>query len=479
MGYEYKIIAREGEWPFRPFWFQSEFLSEVQKHTREKPARAMAVWPRRHGKDLTALHGLLERAHDRVGMYWHGLPVYEQARKSCWTAFRTDTGQRLMDNVFPREVVRRPSEWAPNAEMVVELKNGSIINFVGSDTIDALVGAGLAGLNASEFALWRPHAYDLLRPILREAGAWATFITTPRGHNHAFKMYERMKRRGQFVSHLTIYTAGRYSKVEADAILAEERADGMLEELVKQEYLTDFSAANVGSYWGDLVGELEKVGAVSADFDHERDGVYVVFDLGINDSTAIWAFRVTSDGADFVNHYEASGKPISHFFDRLDAWSQELGYKYAGVLLPHDAKARTLLTGTSLWDAFYGRYGSLLHLVPPLSVLDGIQAGRRLLQQKVRFHKRCDRFDGVEALRMYHRRYDEDRRVFLLHPEHDWSSHSADAFRYGAVMMDVLRGRVAREAERRAPRVLVPPKLTLDQLWKNREQRGPFGRRRA
>ena len=40
---------------------------------------------------------------------------------------------------------------------------------------------------------------------------------------------------------------------------------------------------------------------------------------------------------------------------------------------------------------------------------------------------------GLEALRHYHRAYNERTRSFRASPVHDWSSHSADAFRYFAV----------------------------------------------
>ena len=36
--------------------------------------------------------------------------------------------------------------------------------------------------------------------------------------------------------------------------------------------------------------------------------------------------------------------------------------------------------------------------------------------------------DGYEALKMYHREYDENRQRFKDTPYHDWSSHAADAF---------------------------------------------------
>jgi phage terminase large subunit len=41
--------------------------------------------------------------------------------------------------------------------------------------------------------------------------------------------------------------------------------------------------------------------------------------------------------------------------------------------------------------------------------------------------------DGIEALRMYRRDYDDKRQEFRTSPLHDWTSHYADAFRYFAV----------------------------------------------
>jgi hypothetical protein len=40
---------------------------------------------------------------------------------------------------------------------------------------------------------------------------------------------------------------------------------------------------------------------------------------------------------------------------------------------------------------------------------------------------------GLEALRQYRTDYDPKLRVFRPRPLHDWCSHAADAFRYGAI----------------------------------------------
>ena len=44
--------------------------------------------------------------------------------------------------------------------------------------------------------------------------------------------------------------------------------------------------------------------------------------------------------------------------------------------------------------------------------------------------------EGLEALRHYHRKYNERTRAFRDQPVHDWSSHAADAFRTAAVGLE-------------------------------------------
>jgi len=45
--------------------------------------------------------------------------------------------------------------------------------------------------------------------------------------------------------------------------------------------------------------------------------------------------------------------------------------------------------------------------------------------------ERCAR--GIEALKQYRREWDGKRQTWRERPLHDWTSHAADAFRYGAL----------------------------------------------
>ena len=451
------------------------------------------LWHRRAGKDLVALHEEGKLAMKHVGLYWHCLPSYAQARKAIWNNFNNSTGQRLLDSVFPREIIKSPVEFRPQGEMLIEFINGSVLQFLGSDAIDNIVGAGPRHVTFSEFALCKPNSYDLVRPMLRESGGSVAFITTPRGKNHAWKLWETAGRTPGWVRDTrTLEQTGAWKNwrredngeffLSAQDVYDAEIASGMQEELVRQEYGCDWTAALVGSVWGDLMEKLEKYGKIST-FDPATDRpVFVHFDLGKNDSTAFWIWQVNGDEIDVLAHYENHGKGLAFYFDKVEEYLRDLGLKLNTIWLPHDASADTLVSDLSIKDQFIERFdGMHVQMVPKLTALDGIQAARWLLQQPLRFHERCTKFQGIEALKQYHYEFDEVRHAFTNRPEHDWSSHTADAFRYMAVTIKIgkiLSRDRSGPAKPYGPGAQVAGAIsnintyTMEDLWKWRDMEG-------
>lgn len=429
-----------------------------------------AVWivHRRGGKDLTAAHQTCKMMHKRVGAYWHIFPSFEQGRKAIWEGF-TKAGKRTLENVFPGflepkragSIVKRKDD----QKMLIELKCGSIWRLMGSDRIE-VVGAGPVGVVYSEFAISNPKARNLIRPMLRENDGWEFYITTPRGRNHAYDLYKMAEKSPEwFAETQTLYDTRAY---DPDKTIAEERAEGMPEPLIQQEYLCDWNAALAGSVWGDQIAIIERQGGVCA-FNHGMNDVFTSWDLGMSDSTAIWFWQIKDGGVDIIDYYENHGQPLSHYFDLVDAKP----YKYVKHWLPHDAKQVTLAAGVSILNQMQHHYPGKVEVGPKLHVLDGIQAGRWLLQQGVRIHERCD--EGVEALRQYHYEYDEETKTFGVNPAHDWSSHAADAFRYMACVAKVSGLLVKPPSAPPGPKeVVIRPAthtFTLDQLFDDHARR--------
>jgi hypothetical protein len=446
---------------FTPRDYQIPFMDFMDNGGK----KCMMVWHRRSGKDLAALHQTCKMMHERKGAYWHIYPTFAQARKAIWEGF-TKEGKRTLENVFPGfldpkrpgSIVKRKDE----QQMVVELKCGSIWRLLGSDRVE-VVGAGPVGVVYSEYAICSPKSTNLISPMLRENDGWEIYITTPRGANHAKDLFDRAKADPKlwYCDIKTLFDTRAY---DPEKTLAEERQSGKPEAFIKQEYLCDWTAALVGSVWGDLVDEAGKTGALD-DFEHGYDDVFTSWDLGFTDSTVIWFWQVKGGRVDLIDFYEEHGKPLSHYFDVIDGKP----YRYIRHWLPHDARQTTLAAGVSILNQFLRKYPGVVSVGPDLPLLEGIQAARWMIQKGVRFHPRTA--DGIKCIRNYHYEWDEDDRDYSARPAHDWSSHAADAFRYTAAVV-----KVSEMLGKGAP-TLVAPKpnavpihmsFTLDQLHDDR-----------
>jgi len=275
-------------------------------------------------------------------------------------------------------------------------------------------------------------------------------------HRSLYEIFEQPSGRSAEAENIANLEPGYYDRLTA----------GADSEWIKSYVDGQYPDVDQGSIWGVQMALLDARGGI-CEFDHPADGVFTSWDLGISDSTSIWFWRVGKNYVpDVIDHYEAHGEALSHFFDMLDS----KGYTYVKHWLPHDARARTLQTGVSTLNLFLARYGaSAVAIGPELSLMDGIQAGRWLLEQPVRIHSRCEA--GIEALNSYHYEYNEVTQDYGRTPSHDWASHSSDAWRYLACVAKAS-DRMTRTVE--SPKMLpIPPlsqSFTLDDLWKEHEE---------
>lgn len=381
------------------------------------------VMHRRGGKDRTALAQACKDAFKRVGLYWHCLPTLKQGRKVVWDNI-TSEGKNLIEQTFPREMVARKLE----DDMKIELVNGSIVQIVGADNFNSLVGASPVHVTFSEWSLTDPRAYDFVRPILRENNGSASFIFTPRGYNHAWRTLQvAQKLPGAFCAIMSIRDTG----VLTEADMALERAYDMPEELIQQEYYCDFASANVGAIVGRYISNAERDGRINADVQYTPGvPVYVSSDLGMRDAAAFWFWQAAEGALSLIHYEEASGLEASEWIDRL----QSIGIPIHHVYLPHDARSKTMATRFTVIEQFAGAFSC--SIVPRGKIQDRINAARAILNRCHFSADRCAR--GLEALRSWSFKWDDDRKLFSSEPDHNWASHGSDAFSYGAQMIREL-----------------------------------------
>lgn len=159
--------------------------------------------------------------------------------------------------------------------------------------------------------------------------------------------------------------------------------------------------------------------------------VITAWDLGYGDSTAIWFAQIIGKEVRIIDHYENYGEEIAHYVQVI----KQKGYNYAkeGHYLPHDANNGQLGTGQSI-AAQLREMGVQNKVLPRDDVNSGIELVRQLIPKC--WFDRDKTKDGRHALTNYQFEYDEKRETFKKSPLHDWSSHSADAFRYLAMAID-------------------------------------------
>lgn len=379
--------------------------------------RAVAVWHRRAGKDAVGVHWTTVAAVQRPGVYWHMLPTLAQARKVIWDG-RTKEGAKTLD-AWPQELISHRR----NDEMKLELANGSIWQVVGSDNYDSLVGGNPVGVVFSEFPLTDPEAWNFIRPILAENGGWALFLYTPRGRNHGWELYNQaQKNEGWFSSLLTVEDTGA---IPMEAV-EDERRSGMQEEVIQQEFYCSFEAPLFGAYYAQemlTAGQEGRIGKVAYD---PSVPVETWWDLGIGDSTAIWFAQRVGQEIHLIDYYEDSGEALSHYVK----YCQRKEYVYGDHVFPHDVRARELISGKTREETLRS-LGMKPRVVTKHNVEDRIDAVRNMLGRCWFDEEKTAR--GVEALRQFRKEYDPKSKDFKSRPVHDWASHGADSFGYGAM----------------------------------------------
>jgi hypothetical protein len=213
---------------FKPRKYQLPFLKAFDSGIK----RFILVWHRRSGKDKTVFSHVPKKMFERVGTYFYFLPTYTQAKKVIWTGADKD-GFRFLDHI-PKDIIKgEPNE----TEMRIELVNGSILQMVGADNIDRIVGTNPVGVIFSEYSLMKPKVWEYIRPILAENGGWAIFVFTPRGMNHAWTL---MQMALQDTLNWFVQVLGVNDTKAIPELVLEQEQKEMPQDLFEQEYHCKF-----------------------------------------------------------------------------------------------------------------------------------------------------------------------------------------------------------------------------------------------
>ena len=160
--------------------------------------------------------------------------------------------------------------------------------------------------------------------------------------------------------------------------------------------------------------------------------VYTAWDLGVSDKTAIWFAQFIEDKIYLIDYYENQFYGVDHYATIL----KEKPYEYGRHFLPFDAKNKSWSTGRTRREVVEEKLGNNVDVLPQLGLLDGIHNVRVLFSNMYFDNTNCSA--GIECIRNYRYEFDSQNGVYKKSPQHDWSSHGADALRYLCTAYDKM-----------------------------------------
>jgi phage terminase large subunit len=397
---------------YSPRIYQKKILSALNNGIK----RAIWVVHRRGGKDITIFNWCIYKLLLEKSTCFYILPTYAQAKKVIWDSI-TIEGIRFLDFI-PQEIIESKNK----QEMKIIFNNGSVLQLIGSDNIDSLVGTNPKIIVFSEYAIQSPQAWDFLAPILRVNGGIAIFISTPRGKNHFYDLFTTNQNNPKwFTEILTINDTKVLSKIDME----EEKSSGMSDEMIQQEYYCSFSRGVEGSYYGRIIEQARLERRICNVPYNPNSPVHTAWDLGWRDSTSITFWQDVGGECRIIDHYEAKGEKMDHYVRIL----KDKSYLYGTHYLPHDAASEDAKS-RSYQDILYDLGIKTTCLTRETDISPGIESVRVLLSWCYIDEFKCKYL--LKCLENYHKKYNEKTKCYSDSPLHDWTSHSADSIRYMA-----------------------------------------------
>jgi len=341
-------------------------------------------------------------------------PSFAQAKDLVWGYYKYYTG------VLPQVKV-------VEGDLQIVLPNGAMINlYGGAAAYERMRGLYFDGVVADEYPLLNPSMLgSVIRPCLADYGGWGVISGTSAGDDHFHDLKKRAEKETEQWDLFNIPIT------ETDA-LPEEEVREMRKDMTSDEFaremMCSFDAPIEGSYYGEVLNQIMLDGQITGVPYDPNALVFTWWDLGIDDEMVVWFLQQCGRELHVIDYYANTGKGLDHYAGQI----KSKPYTYGCHVLPHDIKARELGTGVSRHEVLQGMLPNIF-VTPVHSVEDGISATRALIRSMWFDKVRCE--PGIMSLRNYH-------KGPTGKPVHNWASHASDAFRTGAVAMNMIRGMI-------------------------------------
>lgn len=210
--------------------------------------------------------------------------------------------------------------------------------------------------------------------------------------------------------------------------LEQERLDCLRMQPDQYDHIWEggYITVSEGAYFAKVLAECKAQGRIGRVAGDPLMTLRAYWDIGGTgakaDACAIWIAQFIGKEVRVLDYYEAVGQPLSAHV----AWLRSKGYDKALCVLPHDGATNDKVHAVSYESALKEASFSV-RVIPNMGAGAAnarIEALRRLFPA-IWFNEETTS-GGRDALGWYHEKRDEARGIGLG-PNHDWSSHGADA----------------------------------------------------
>ncbi len=274
---------------FTPHAKQREMIDQII----QGPAKFhIACVGRQFGKSLMGINLALYWAinHPNVKVLWIS-PVYSQSNK---------VQKEIIQAVEGTDIVKN-ANFSSNE---IELMNGSSILFRSAERYDNIRGITADFGILDEAAFMKNDAWqEAIRPVFMVRGRRVLFITTPKGKNYLYDLFQLGRSQEHEHRRYASYTGTSYDTPYIDITEIEDAKKTLPEKVFQQEYLASFIDGG-----GEVFENLNKNKFQS--YSQPQGKVYCGIDLGKQEDATCAIFM------------DSTGKVVDIYRNNKTQWSQ-------------------------------------------------------------------------------------------------------------------------------------------------------------
>lgn len=379
---------------------------------------------RRAGKSVAEINEMIKRAMQNTREFPHPRyayvgPSFAQTKDLIWGYLKHYAGS-IPGVVFSE------------SDLQCKLPNGATITlYGGAAAYERMRGLYFDGIVLDEYPLLNPSVFStVVRPCLSDYRGWAIISGTSNGDDH----FNELKKKNESDPSWDFFII---PVTETDALHPDEVIE-MTKDMSPEEYaremLCRFDAPVEGAYYAGLINKAEAEGRICG-VPHDVNATVITWwDLGVDDECAIWFHQLVGKEYHIIDCIIDRGKGLDWYARAING--QEEGhehrkaYVYGAHVCPHDIKAREISTAKTRMETLSSLLTAPIIVAPMHRVEDGISAVRSTLPLCWFDKERTEQ--GRSALRNYH------KNMKTGQPVHNWASHPSDAFRTGAVSVNMF-----------------------------------------